>query len=118
MDFYRRIAVVCACIPCGHVATYGQIALLCGKPKNSRQVGFGLNRKLEGEFVPAHRVVNHQGFLSGAGAFDYPDLQRRLLEEEGVMVDAEQQVDLKQYRWKNTMDEAEELLREFDRLGI
>ena len=44
MDFYQRARIVCANIPEGRVATYGQIALLCGKPKNARQVGYALNK--------------------------------------------------------------------------
>ena len=50
-------------IPAGKVATYGQIALLCGKPGNSRQVGYALKKGLAGEDVPAHRVVNAAGIL-------------------------------------------------------
>ena len=64
-EFYRRVGIVCRRIPRGRVATYGQIALLCGKPRNSRQVGYGLKMGLAGEDVPAHRVVNSQGILSG-----------------------------------------------------
>ena len=59
-------------IPKGKVATYGQIALLCGKPKNSRQVGYGLKKNLAGEDVPAYRVVNGKGELSGACHFEFP----------------------------------------------
>ena len=64
MDFYRRAALVCNKIPYGKVATYGQIALLCGKPKNARQVGYALNKGRLGE-VPAHRIINSKGILSG-----------------------------------------------------
>lgn len=46
MDFYQKLRIVCNEIPHGKVATYGQIALLCGKPKNSRQVGYGLRENL------------------------------------------------------------------------
>ena len=52
MDFYERMSLVCSRIPRGRVATYGQIALLCGYPKNARQVGYGLRQGLAGE-VPA-----------------------------------------------------------------
>ena len=68
-DFYRRAAIVCRAIPYGKAATYGQIALLCGKPKNARQVGYALNRGRLGEGIPAHRVVNSRGILSGAAGF-------------------------------------------------
>ena len=63
MDFYKRVGITVRTVPEGRVATYGQIALLCGKPKNARQVGYALNRGLAGE-VPAHRVVNSQGYLT------------------------------------------------------
>lgn len=121
MDFYKRMHLVCIRIPKGRVATYGQIALLCGKPKNSRQVGYGLNRGLAGKDVPAHRIVNGKGILSGASAFDVPDLQKRLLEAEGVEVTDGPgcyQVDLKRFGWKNTLQEALEISEEFKRREI
>lgn len=108
MDFYERVGIVCRRIPMGTVATYGQIAMRCGKPNNSRQVGYALSRGLSGE-VPAHRVVNHQGYLSGARSFPEHDMQRRMLEAEGVEVDEEERVNLKEYGWKNTLSEALEL---------
>lgn len=100
MDFYRRVGLVCEMIPCGKTATYGQIALLCGSPKNSRQVGYALNKDLAGRNVPAHRVVNHKGVLSGAASFETAGLQKLLLESEGVEVmvtPKEVKVDLKVY---------------------
>ena len=82
MDFYKRLGIVCRAVPEGKVITYGQAALLCGYPKNARQVGYGLKKELAGD-VPAYKVVNSQGVLSGAASFEHPDLQRMLLEEEG-----------------------------------
>lgn len=121
MNFYKRMSLVCGLIPEGKVATYGQIALLCGKPKNSRQVGYGLNHELAGKAVPAHRIVNSKGILSGAASFDVPDLQKRLLEEEGVEVTGvpgEWHVDLKKYGWKNTLEEAELMAYKFEKEHI
>ena len=69
-DFYRRAAIVCRRIPYGKTATYGQIALLCGKPRNARQVGYALNWGRLGDGIPAHRAVNSRGILSGAAAFE------------------------------------------------
>ena len=115
MDFYKRVGVVCNCIPQGKVATYGQIALLCGKPRNSRQVGYALKMNLAGD-APAYRVVNSKGILSGAFHFEMPDLQKILLTEDGVEVvwtSDGWKVDLKRYQWKNTMAEAEELKERF-----
>lgn len=120
-QFYKRMALVCAQIPAGCVATYGQIALLCGKPRNFRQVGYGLKHGLAGNSVPAHRVINSKGMLSGAIYFDAPDLQKLLLEEEGVEVCRTPdgwQVDLKRYQWKNTMEDALELKEAFQKEGL
>lgn len=114
MNFYERMHVVCQAIPEGKVASYGQIALLCGKPKNSRQVGYVLKMGLAGD-VPAHRVVNGKGELSGAYHFEMPDLQKILLQEEGVDVKWNGkcwQVDLKVYGWKHTLEDAEKFAAE------
>lgn len=86
-------------VPEGKVITYGQAALLCGYPKNARQVGYGLKKELAGD-VPAYKVVNSQGVLSGAASFEHPDLQRMLLEEEGIEVSMDNKVDLKKYGWE------------------
>ena len=83
MTFYEKMRLVCLRIPRGKVATYGQIAMLCGKPRNSRQVGYGLRENLAGEDIPAFRVVNGRGELSGAQHFVISDLQRTLLAEDG-----------------------------------
>ena len=109
MDIYRRIGLACSRIPRGKVATYGQIALLCVK------------KGLAGEDVPAHRVVNAAGILSGASHFASMDLQCLLLREEGVEVlwtPKGWKTDLKRYGWKNTMEEALELNRAFFSMNI
>lgn len=121
MDFYKRMQHVCARIPYGKVASYGQIALLCGKPRNARQVGYALRQGLAGEDVPAHRIVNAAGILSGAEAFETSQTQRKRLESEGIRVDYTDsgwKVDLKQFGWKNSIQEAEELYKLFKELGI
>lgn len=109
MDFYQKMELACRSIPPGRVATYGQIALLCEKPKNARQVGHGLKCGLAGKDIPAHRIVNAKGLLAGAAYFDTPHTQKRLLEAEGVEVKQTGngwQVDLKRFGWKNTFQEA------------
>ncbi|MCI9221180.1 MAG: MGMT family protein [Lachnospiraceae bacterium] len=109
MDFYQKMALICSRIPKGRVATYGQIALMCGKPKNARQVGYALKRGLAGEDIPAHRIVNARGILAGAVYFDTPDLQKLLLETEGVEVlrtDEGWKVDLKRFGWDNRLEDA------------
>ena len=121
MDIYKRIEIVCRNIPYGKAATYGQIALLCGKPRNARQVGYALGRGRLGEGIPAHRIVNARGILSGAASFDVYGLQKRLLEAEGVEVrDTEDgwQVDLKKDGWNHTLEDALRFREIFEEKGI
>ena len=109
MDFYKRASIVCQNIPYGTVVTYGQIALLCQKPKNSRQVGYALRTGKLGPNIPAHRILNASGILSGATSFETYDQQKILLESEGVTVirtDNGWKTDLKKYQWKTTLDDA------------
>jgi methylated-DNA-protein-cysteine methyltransferase-like protein len=78
--------------------TYGQVALLAGAPRAARQVGGVLNRVRQPDQVPWQRVINAEGMIStyriGAG-----ELQRALLEAEGVKFDADGRVDLRLFRW-------------------
>lgn len=106
MDFYKRVEYVCRQIPCGRAATYGQIALLCGMPTHSRQVGYALNKRLSSPDIPAHRVVNHRGYLSGSASFTFPHTQESLLKKEGVPVTPEHTIDLKKYGWHHTLVDA------------
>lgn len=120
MDFYRRMREVLLRVPEGMVVTYGQVALLCGAPANSRQVGYGFRMGRAGQ-VPAYRVVNARGVLSGAAAFSIPGEQQRLLRREGVTVETEEgeeRVDLRRYGWRPSLDEAEELRALYEQLGI
>lgn len=90
---YEILSVVSE-IPEGRVASYGQIAALIGREKNSRLVGKVLSRaELYGDY-PCHRVVNHAGRLA-PGFAD----QRMLLEQEGVSIKENGFVDMKRYRW-------------------
>lgn len=81
MDFYKRADLVMKKVPEGRVVSYGQIALLCGVPGNARQAGYALRTGKAGQKT-AYRVVNAQGYLSGAGAFETCDMQRLLLEKK------------------------------------
>lgn len=86
-------------------------------PKECQTGRYGLKKELAGE-VPAYKDGKQQRDSFRAASFDYPDLQRLLLEEEGVEVSMDNQVDLKQYGWKNTLEEAEAFAEEFCRLKI
>ena len=87
-------------IPRGCVATYGQVAALAGNPRWSRVVGYALHVNPEPGAIPCHRVVNRLGETSRAFAFGGGDMQRILLEEEGVSFGEDGRIDLKKYQWR------------------
>ena len=99
MKRYDLIRDVVRRIPRGRVATYGQVAELAGLEGHARQVGYALHTLPESSDVPWHRVVNARGEISPRGAGDSHELQRMLLEAEGVVFDDAGRVDLRRYRW-------------------
>src|SRR5437764_13350216 len=101
-------ALVQAC-PAGRVTTYGWIGKALGYPRGARMIGWIMNETPEG--VPAQRVINSKGELSGSWAFGTPDLMRQLLEAEGIVFSADGRVDLKRYGWDPTRNLSEEELR-------
>lgn len=109
----RVFALVRAC-PVGRVTTYGWLAAAVGYPRGARMVGWIMNEGSPG--VPAQRVINSKGELSGSWAFGPPDRMRLLLESEGIVFSDEGRVDLKRYGWNPTRDlsptELEDVLQE------
>jgi methylated-DNA-protein-cysteine methyltransferase-like protein len=100
---YRAIWETAERIPFGRVATYGQIAALAGHPRQPRLVGYAMHRLPEGSRVPWHRVVNARGEISQRAASilsGEENLQRVLLEREGVQFDRAGRIDLKRFGWK------------------
>jgi methylated-DNA-[protein]-cysteine S-methyltransferase len=84
MSFNERVWAICARIPCGQVATYGQIAAALGNPKAARAVGNALNHNPYAPAVPCHRVVGSSGALTGfAGGLEK---KRKLLAAEGIQL--------------------------------
>ena len=100
-------ALVQAC-PVGRVTTYGWLAKAVGYPRGARMVGWIMNESPEG--VPAQRVINSKGELSGSWAFGQRGRMRQLLEAEGVVFSADERVDLKRYGWDPSRDLSEEEL--------
>lgn len=100
MSFYDEVYKVVKHIPCGKVATYGQIARILGSPKASRAVGYALHFNPQPIIIPCHRVVNRFGSLAPAFAFGGIDEQKKLLEKEGIAVDKQNKVDLKVFQWQ------------------
>ena len=105
-DFFDQVFAVTRLIPPGRVTTYGAIAAYLGSPQAARTVGWAMNAShLQPGFIPAHRVVNRQGLLTGKHHFRYPSLMQELLESEGIRVAGDQIIDFKKAFW----DPAKEL---------
>lgn len=100
MKRYELIWSVVRKVPRGRVATYGQIAELAGLEGHARQVGYALHNLPAKSNVPWHRVVNAKGEISARTGGDSHELQRHLLEAEGVVFDAKGRMDMKRYRWE------------------
>lgn len=98
-SFYQQIYEVVAQIPEGRVATYGQVAVLAGRPGAARQVGYALAATPEGLQIPWQRVVNAKGEVSKRANAGDEDYQRVLLEAEGVEFGLNGRIALSQYRW-------------------
>jgi methylated-DNA-protein-cysteine methyltransferase related protein len=99
-DFFDRVYAVTMRIPPGRVTTYGAIAAFLGSPQAARTVGWAMNAShLQPGFIPAHRVVNRQGLLTGKHHFRYPSLMQELLESEGILVADDQVIDFTKVFW-------------------
>jgi len=100
MSTYPLFYDVVRRIPSGRVATYGQVAAEAGFPGRARQVGYAMAALPNGSDVPWHRVVNARGEISRrSGGTAFEQIQRVLLEAEGVRINAHGRIDLKLCRW-------------------
>ena len=97
-SYYDKVYAITRSIPRGRVSTYGAIAdyLALG---SARMVGWALNKSFSEEFVPAHRVVNRHGELSGRNHFPSPTMMQEMLENEGIKVRNNRIVDFKDHFW-------------------
>ena len=98
LSFFDKVYQVAKQIPFGRVTSYGAIAKYLGAAKSARMVGYAMNGS-HGKAVPAHRVVNRKGLLTGKHHFDGTNLMQQLLENEGVEVVENQIQNLDQIFW-------------------
>lgn len=103
-NFFDKVYEVARNIPYGRVTSYGAIAKYLGAARSARMVGWAMNNSSEKD-VPAHRVVNRVGVLTGKHHFGGTNLMQQLLENEGIKVRDNQIVDFQKYFW----DPAKEL---------
>jgi methylated-DNA-protein-cysteine methyltransferase-like protein len=100
-SFFELVFEVVRQIPKGRVTSYGAIAAALGTKLSARMVGWAMNASHGMKpKVPAHRVVNRKGLLSGKMHFAYPEQMQELLEKEGVQVVDDQVVDFEQRFWE------------------
>jgi methylated-DNA-protein-cysteine methyltransferase-like protein len=99
-DFYDRVYELVRLIPPGRVTSYGAIAAYLGTAQSSRMVGWAMNQAhFQEPYVPAHRVVNRNGVLTGKHHFGSTTAMQELLEAEGIRVEKDQVCDFKKLFW-------------------
>ena len=98
-DFFQKVYVVVKMIPSGRVSTYGLIAKYLGSAKSSRVVGYAMNASHQNSDIPAHRVVNRLGILTGKHHFSGTNLMKNLLESEGVKIQNDRVLNFKKVVW-------------------
>ncbi|RYG21946.1 MAG: MGMT family protein [Chitinophagaceae bacterium] len=104
-SFYEQVFEIARLIPKGRVSSYGAIAKALGAGGSARMVGYAMsNAGIAYPKVPAHRVVNSSGLLTGKFHFSPPELMQELLEQEGIRVENDKVKDLKKVFW-NPMEE-------------
>jgi len=98
-DFFKSVFEIVKLIPYGRVTSYGSIAKALGTPKSSRMVGWAMNASHSNKSIPAHRVVNRNGLLTGKMHFVTPTEMQEKLESEGIVVKNDQIQDFKNLFW-------------------
>ena len=99
-DFYQQVYEVVRQIPVGRVTSYGAIAAFLGSKQSSRMVGWAMNNAHSyPEYIPAHRVVNRNGLLTGKHHFGAGNVMQELLENEGFVVEDDQILNFKENFW-------------------
>ena len=99
-NFFEKVYAIARQIPYGKVTSYGAIAKALGTARSARMVGWAMNASHNIEDIPAHRVVNRKGLLSGKHHFDGTNLMQQLLESEGIKVVNNQIVDFEKHFWQ------------------
>jgi len=103
-NFFNKVYEVVRIIPIGRVTSYGAIGKYLGSAKSARMVGWALNKCPND--VPAHRVINRNGLLTGKAHFNGINLMQQLLENEGIVVEENKVINLENNFW----DPSKELL--------
>ncbi|MDD4107544.1 MAG: MGMT family protein [Prolixibacteraceae bacterium] len=104
-DFFKSVYEVVRLIPAGKVTSYGAIAKYLGTAGSARMVGWAMNASRHSEeYIPAHRVVNRNGLLTGKHYFDTPEAMKELLENEGIKIKNNKIVNFESHFWDPSKD--------------
>ncbi len=104
-SFFEDVFAVCELIPEGRVCSYVAIARYLGAPRSARMVGWAMNASFgRTPEIPAHRVVNAQGLLTGKMHFSQPNEMEEKLKAEGIPVIKDQIVDFEKYFWDPSIE--------------
>ena len=99
-DFFSMVFEVTKCIPYGRITSYGAIARYLGSGRSARMVGWALNSShTNREFIPAHRVVNRVGLLTGKHHFGNSTTMAQLLENEGIIIENDRIINFVEKFW-------------------
>ena len=98
-DFFTNVYDVVRLIPSGRVTSYGAIARYLGAPRSSRMVGWAMNAAHSKKDIPAHRVVNRNGLLTGKMHFETPETMENQLKNEGIIVKNDKIIDFTTHFW-------------------
>lgn len=104
LNFFERVYEVVRQIPRGRVTSYGAIARFLGSAGSSRMVGWAMNKAHDKEDIPAQRVVNRIGLLTGKHHFSGSNAMQRLLEAEGIIVKNNQVQKFEQVFWDPNLE--------------
>lgn len=110
-NFFERVYVIARQIPYGKVTSYGAIAKVLGTARSARMVGWAMNAAHNLEDVPAHRVVNRKGLLTGKHHFEGTNLMQQLLENEGIIVINNQIQDFETVFWEPSLNKSIDILK-------
>ena len=99
LNFFDKVYEVAKKIPYGRVTSFGAIAKYLGAARSSRMVGYAMNGSHSRNDIPAHRVVNRNGLLTGKHHFDGTNLMQQLLENEGIIVKDNQVQNFEKLFW-------------------
>ena len=104
-DFFERVYDLVRLIPQGRITSYGAIAKCLGSPQSARMVGWAMNQShSQSIFVPAHRVVNRKGLLTGKHHFSGTNMMQELLENEGAIIENDRVINFQDMFWDPTIE--------------